>query len=95
LITRIAHTLDMALSQLFGEDTREAQKAYSAEHPAYKILKNAGALEERMALANDRELVAPPRVTDDEWKSLGLIKLPGEVSKDGYVQLLITVRAIS
>jgi transcriptional regulator with XRE-family HTH domain len=55
LLTRIAHTLDMSLPQLIGEDTREAQKAYSAKHPAYKILKDAGALEGLKALANDRE----------------------------------------
>lgn len=94
-LTKIARELDMTLSQLVGEDTREAQKVYGAKHPAYKILKDAKAPEGLKALVNDRELVNALRVTEDEWKSLGSIKLPGEVSKDGYVQLLITVRAIS
>ena len=94
-LTKIAHQLDMTLSQLTGEDTLEAQKAYGTKHPAYKILKDAKAPEGLKALVNDRELVNALRVTEDEWKSLGSIKLPGEVSKDGYVQLLITVRAIS
>ena len=44
---------------------------------------------------NDRDLANALRITEDEWKSLGSIKLPAAVSKDGYVQLLITIRAIS
>jgi len=91
----LARTLEMTLCQLIGDDTREARKAYGSQHPAYKILKDAKAPEGLKALANDRELVSALRVTEEEWKSLGSIKLPGEVSKDGYVQLLITVRAVS
>jgi len=71
----------MTLSQLIGEDTREAQKTYDSKHPVYKILKDAKSPEGLKELANDRELVAALRVTEDEWKSLGSIKLPCEVSK--------------
>jgi hypothetical protein len=71
------------------------QKAYGSKHPAHKILKDWKAPEGLKALVNDRELANALRVTEDEWKSLGSIKLPADVSKDGYVQLLITVRAIS
>jgi hypothetical protein len=35
------------------------------------------------------------KITEDEWKSLRSIKLPGEVSNDEYVQMLITIRATS
>lgn len=30
-----------------------------------------------------------------EWDALASVNLPDEVTKDGYVQLLITIRAIS
>ena len=34
-------------------------------------------------------------VSDAEWLALNSVKLPGEASKDGYVQLLMTIRNIS
>ncbi len=43
----------------------------------------------------DASLSGSMQITDDEWKLLGSIKLPDTVRKDGYVQLLITLRAIS
>jgi len=95
ILTKLAHTLDMTLSQLIGDDTREAQKAYGAKQPAHKILKDAKAPEGLKALVNDRELVNALRIMEGEWRSLGSIKLPADVSKDGYVQLLITIRAVS
>jgi len=35
------------------------------------------------------------RIKPTEWEALLSMKLPGEVSKDGYVQLLITMRAVT
>lgn len=34
-------------------------------------------------------------VSPAEWEALASVKFPGEVAKDGYVQLLIIIRAIS
>jgi len=73
----------------------EAQKTYNTKHPTYKILKDAKAPEGLKALMNDQKLVKALRVTEDEWRSLVSIRLSADVRKDGYVQLLITVRAIS
>ena len=44
-LTKIARQLDMTLSQLAGEDTLEARKAYGTKHPAYKIMKDSKAPE--------------------------------------------------
>jgi hypothetical protein len=46
-------------------------------------------------LASDLRLVAVLGITDVEWRSLTSITLPTPVTKDGYVNLLFTVRAIS
>lgn len=45
-------------------------------------------------LANDRDLVQSLNITEDEWMALVTIKLPAAVNKDGYMHLVLTVRAI-
>jgi len=95
VLSNIARELGMTLSQLIGEDDREAQKTYGAKHPASKILQSSSAPEGLKSLASDQELARALRITEEEWKSLASIKLPGQINKDGYVQLLITIRAIS
>jgi len=39
-------------------------------------------------------LIAVLGITDVEWRALTSIDLPAPASKDGYVNLLFTVRAI-
>ena len=46
-------------------------------------------------LAADHVLVNALGITEEEWKALDSIQLPGAASKDGYVQLLMVVRGIS
>jgi hypothetical protein len=46
-------------------------------------------------LAEDTNLVAALQITDDEFRTLASIALPASVDRDGYVQLLMTVRAIT
>ena len=46
-------------------------------------------------LAEDTNLVAALQITDDEFRTLASIALPASVDRDGYVQLLMMVRAIT
>ena len=50
---------------------------------------------EILQLANDKQLTAALNISEAEWRALNSIQLINEVSKDGYVQLLITIRAVS
>jgi len=94
-LTDIARVLDMTLSELIGDADREKEKAYGSKHPAYKLIKNYKSPEGLRKLALNRDLVNALKITEDEWRTLISIKLPDGVSQDGYVQLLITIRAIS
>ena len=46
------------------------------------------------ALALDSNLVEVLQVSDQEWTQLAAVPLPHKVTKDGYLQLLITLRTI-
>lgn len=90
-LSRIARELDVTASQLIGDDTPD----FGPEHPATLILKDDSAPDGLRAFARDADLVKALSVTSAEWEALASVKLPGGVTKDGYVQLLITIRAIS
>ena len=90
IVTRIAKELGITVSHLVGDDTA----SFGADHPAGKILSDESAPEGLRAFAGDGELVKALNVASSEWEILQSVKLPKEISKDGYVQLLITVRAL-
>ena len=91
IVARIAKELGITVSHLVGDDAA----SFDADHPASKILSDKTAPEGLRAFADDGELVKALNVSAAEWEALASVKLPGEVTKDGYVQLLITIRAIS
>jgi transcriptional regulator with XRE-family HTH domain len=95
VLAAIAQQLDMTVSQLIGDDQRAAEKDSGRGHPAAKILSSKATPAGLRALAADGVLVNALGITKEEWEALGSVKLPGEASKDGYVQLLMTVRGIS
>ena len=95
LLVDIAHTLGMTISQLVGDDQRSAWKEYGSDHPVTKILESEISSAGLRALAEDNVLVNALGVTEEEWEALRSVKLPGETSKDGYVQLLMTIRVNS
>jgi len=64
-------------------------------HPAAKILADYDAPGGLRDLATDKPLADALRIKPTEWEALLSMKLFGEVSKDGYVQLLITMRAVT
>ena len=95
VLVAIAHTLGMTISQLVGDDQRSAEKEYGRGHPATKILKRKTTPAGLRDFAADSVLVNALGVTKEEWEALGSVKLPGEASKEGYVQSLMTIRLIS
>ena len=95
VLAAIAHELDMTVSQLIGDDQRAAEKNYGRAHPAAKLLGSKTTPAGLRALAADSVLVNALGISKEECEALGSVKLPGEASKDGYVQLLMTVRGIS
>ena len=90
LITRIARELDVTASELIGDNVPD----YGSEHPATHILSDQRTPDGLRAFAQDIDLVKALSVTTNEWGALASIKLPARITKDGYVQLLITIRAI-
>lgn len=95
VLAAIAHELGMTLSELIGDDIHAAKQGYGKDHPATKILQDKNAPQGLKDLAVDTALASAMRITEDEWKTLRSIKLDKSISKDGYTQLLITLRAIS
>ena len=90
----IAEALGVTVSDLLGDAANIARREYETGHPARKIIADAKSPRGLRDLAGDKSLADALRITPEEWKALRSIELPGAVSKDGYVQLLITIRAI-
>lgn len=59
------------------------------------MLNDDSAPEGLRAFARDSELVKALNVSPAEWECLASFELPEATRKDGYVQLLITIRAIT
>ena len=60
-----------------------------------KILKSKTAPASLRELAADSALVNALGITEEEWEALRSVMLPGEASKDAYVQTLMTIRLIA
>lgn len=91
LLHAISKELKVTVSHLLGEDTAE-----HAVRPAREaIASNRKAPAGLRDLANDDTLIKAMKITARELKTLASIDLPGSVSKDGYVQLLVTIRSVT
>ena len=91
----LAKELGVSISHLLGEDIKEDTAVYDATGQRAKILSNYNASQGLRDLASNVELISALKVSDEEWKTLNSIQLPNGISMDGYVQLIITIRAIS
>ena len=91
LLRVIARELKVTVSYLLGEDTSEqavrpTREAITSDRKMPKGLRD---------LAGDDSLIKAMRITAHELKTLASIDLPTTVNKDGYVQLIVTLRSIS
>jgi transcriptional regulator with XRE-family HTH domain len=91
----LAKELGVSISHLLGEDLQEESGAYTAAGQPTAILSNYNAPQGLRDLASNIELIGALKITDAEWTALKSVQLPSDVSMDGYVQLLFTIRAIS
>ena len=95
-LLEISRVLGVPVSQLLGDTLREERaREYAPDHPARAILADHDAPQGLRDLASDKALADTFRITPDEWESLRSVKLPEQVSKDGYIQVLMTIRAVS
>lgn len=90
----LAKALGVTLSHLIGEDVKETASDYKASGTLAALLVNYDAPVGLRELATDTALCDALKITEDDWMMLASTELPCEVNKDGYVQLLITIRAI-
>ncbi len=92
----LAKALSVTVSHLIGDEAREnTGKNYKAGGTRAAMLSDNAVPDGLRQLASDTALADALKITESEWKALDSIELPGKVSKDGYVQLLITIRAIT
>ena len=92
-----AKVLDVTSDYLLGVDLSDRQAAYRSADTSpeqRRLMTDYQAPQGLRELAMDLDLVQTLRITEDEWHALSSIALPGEVSRDGYVQLLFTIRAV-
>lgn len=82
LLKRLAKLLDVPLSYLLGE-SNSAQQEKLPEPLGLK------------ALEQDQALTTTLNISELEWLAMKTILLPAETNKEGYVQLLYTIRAIT
>ena len=88
----LARVLDVSVSHLLGEDLQEAPTEGGMQE---QLCGNRNAPRGLRDLAQDDALTKTLNITEQEWQALASIALPNDVTKDGYVQLLVTLRAIT
>jgi len=93
-LQEIARALGVTVSHLIGEDIQEERGSYKTTRSTPLANEDDMPMGLR-ELANDKQLTAALNITKAEWQALKSIQLIDGVSKDGYVQLLITIRAVS
>ncbi|MES9990553.1 MAG: helix-turn-helix transcriptional regulator [Candidatus Thiodiazotropha sp.] len=94
-IQALAKELDVTVSHLLGEEIKDETGAYIATGERATILSNYEAPPGLRELASNDGVIDTLKITDADWVALNSIQLPDGVSMDGYVQLMITVRAIT
>lgn len=92
----LARELGVTTSYLLGDDGQEEGASYTAGQLRFaSLLQDYDVPAGLRALASDNALVGALGITEQEMEALSSIRLPGEATKDGYVQLLVTIRAIT
>lgn len=92
-----ARVLEVTADYLLGVDASDKQATHcydgvSAEQQ--RLMTACSSPEGLRDIALDLDLVQTLKITEDEWHALSSIALPGTANRDGYVQLLFTIRAV-
>ena len=91
----LAVSLGATMSELVGDALNQSMAEYKTNSQARLILGDYEAPAGLRELAGDRSLVDVLKITEIEWIALRTIQLPSLASKDGYLNLLITVRSVA
>ncbi|MBK1642877.1 hypothetical protein CKO12_13560 [Chromatium okenii] len=94
LLVRIAKLYGTTKNYLLG-DPNEAEPRFSVYSVMQRsVMTDDSAPEGLRELAADKAVVDALEVTDEEWRMLLTINLPKTINKNGYVQLLATIRGV-
>lgn len=96
ILEKVAKVLDVEPLELcFDATEAKAHRHVAAGHSVLNFIRADDNVPQGLKqLANDRDLIQSLGITENEWMALVTIRLPGAVNKDGYIHLVLTVRAI-
>lgn len=90
-----ARVLGVGIDELTAEVDRDRSGSVNGNgDPRLRIHADDKASPGLKALASDPDLCQTLAITGDEWRQLAAIPLVHTVTKAGYLQLLITLRAV-
>ena len=90
-----ARVLGVSVSELTAERERQSVAAHNGQFdPRLKIHADRTAAPGLRELSKDVPLCESLRITPEEWRQLAAIPLPHTVTKAGFLQVLITLRAV-
>ncbi len=92
-----ATVLDVSVDYLLGVDLGDRAADYTvqeAQGEQARLVASFSAPPGLRELAMNQELVRLLQIREHEWQALSSLLLPEEASRDGYIQLLFTIRAI-
>ncbi|TCT21218.1 helix-turn-helix domain-containing protein [Thiobaca trueperi] len=102
VLERLAKALDLPVSALRVDPDDSAMEAEQSGPPSawqkdqrIAVLSDYRTAPGLLALAQDQGLLALLKIRPDEWAMLRSLDSPFPVSKEGYVQLLLTLRAVT
>ena len=89
-----AHALGVTLDYLLLDEPEAQHVEEPRRMNKMALLSDYSAPQGLRALALDTALVDALEINDEEWTQLAALPLGQNVSKDGYLQLLVTLRTI-
>lgn len=90
-----ARVLGVGIEELTAEFDQERPRVHNGHgDPRLRIHGDEKVSPGLRELASDPELCRTLAITGDEWRQLAAIPLAHTVTKNGYMQLLITLRAV-
>ena len=97
VLKRLAQALELEVSELRADPASDQPELAPLLQKDQRIavLADYRTAPGLLALAQDQGLQALLKIRPDEWAMLRSLDSPSPLSKEGYVQLLLTVRAVT